>query len=75
MSVSTKKSQQNGGAAQLADFVRRASNAAIHTAEPGSGGSQDDAWEVVDGEAAKEAEDKEEWVVVGKTEDKKKKQG
>jgi hypothetical protein len=46
--------------AQLEDFIKRAYEANIHTQEAGHG----DAWEVLDGAKAKNAQDEDEWVVV-----------
>jgi hypothetical protein len=70
MPIPTKSlpSQPNGSAAQLTDFIRRANDVNIRPAEPGSS-KKDEAWEVVDGAAVKEAE---EWIVIGKTEGEKK---
>jgi hypothetical protein len=65
------KKQNSGGAAQLNDFINRAAKAKIITGEPAPS-SQDSAWEVLDEEVVKknaqDAEDKIEWVIVGKTE-------
>ena len=66
---------KNGGASQLEDFIRLANEAKIHTEETG-GGSHEENWQVIVAENAKkpteDAQDKEEWVFVGKTEAEKK---
>jgi hypothetical protein len=71
MSLPTKtprRSTPNGGTAQLNDFIRRANDADIHPSEP-AGSSKEEAWEIVDGQTAKEVD---EWVVVGNKEVEKK---
>jgi hypothetical protein len=67
MSLPTKTprhSAPNGGTAQLNDFIRRANDADIHPSEP-AGSTKEEAWEIVDGQTAKEVD---EWVVVGNKE-------
>jgi hypothetical protein len=74
--ASTKSTTKSSLGEHHEDFLRRAYEANISTAEPGTGEN----WEVVDKEAAKKVaqdeEDKAEWVLVGKLEaEKKRKRG
>jgi hypothetical protein len=51
---------------QLEDFLHRTNNAGLHVSEPGANGGGN--WEVVDSEEVLREQDKDEWVLVGKTE-------
>jgi hypothetical protein len=66
MSSSTSTNTVQSTKSQLEDFLHRTNNAGLHVSEPSANGGGN--WEVVDSEEVLREQDKDEWVLVGKTE-------